>query len=172
MRLKKKQRMALLQWLADGLESDEIAILAADFSPPFAVSRATLTHYRKTRAVNIRAILQEDENNALSTGLARKEERVKRLKALALRLERDLFGNSDEDYVWTDQIKSIGSGDRQEIIEYEEFNKAEIDAYRGLLDDLAKEVGERTAKHDITSGGLPITISNIEAIRPDGEAGE
>lgn len=141
--------MAVLQWVAEGLQSDEINERAATFTPPFKIGRATITHYRKTRKTDIEAIIAQDEHDALSSGLAVRAERVKKLKALALRLERDLFTGVEDDYVWTDQVKSIGSGENSEIVEYEEFNKAEIDAYRGLLDDIAKEMGDRKTQADI-----------------------
>ena len=140
----------MLQWVAEGLQSDEINERAAVFNPPFTIGRATITHYRKTRKTDIETIIAQDEHDALSSGLALRAERVKKLKALALRLERDLFTDVEDDYVWTDQVKSIGSGGTYEIVEYEEFNKAEIDAYRGLLDDIAKEMGDRKTQADIT----------------------
>lgn len=40
-------------------------------------------------------------------------------------------------------LRFLGSGPMSEKVEYEEFNKAEVDAYRGVLDDIAKEVGDR-----------------------------
>lgn len=159
MRLIKAQRQALLEWVAEGLQSDEINLRAREFDPPFSLSRATITHYRKTRSVDIQRVISEGEHEALSTGLALVSERVKKLKALALRLERDLFGDEGQDYIWTDQVKGVGSGDIAEIVEYEEFNAGEIAAYRGLLDDIAKEVGGRVQKTDATieySGSLQI----------------
>lgn len=139
MRLKKKQKEALLSWMAEGLESGEINIRAAVFKPPFEVSRQQIDYYRKTRAVDLEAIRSVDENNALTTGLSLKEERVKKLQLLAALMERDLLGG----FLWLEQVKSIGSGPTSEKVEYEEFNKAEVDAYRGVLDDIAKEVGDR-----------------------------
>lgn len=115
-----------------------------------------MTHYRKTRKIDIDRIISEGEHEALNTGLALKSERVKKLKALALRLERDIFGDDDQDYIWTDQVKGIGSGDIAEIVEYEEFNRAEIEAYRGVLDDIAKELGGRIQRTDLTSKGEKI----------------
>lgn len=161
MRLKKAQRQALLEWVAEGLQSDEINLQAKEFDPPFSLSRATITHYRKTRAVDIQRVISEGEHEALSTGLALTSERVKKLKALALRLERDLFGDGIDDYVWTDQVKGVGSGLTAEVVEYEEFNSAEIAAYRLLLDDIAKETGGRVQKSDITSGGEKIAFVNV-----------
>jgi hypothetical protein len=167
MRLKKAQRQALLEWVAEGLQSDEINLRAAEFEQPFSVSRATITHYRKTRAVDIQRVIAEGEAEALTSGLALRSERVKKLKALALRLERDLFGDGTDDYIWTDQVKGVGSGDVAEIVEYEEFNSAEIVQYRGLLDDIAKEVGERVQKSELTGkDGGPVTFKVVYDDKP------
>jgi hypothetical protein len=146
----KAQRQALIEWVAEGLQSDEINKRASECFEPFNVSRRTVAYYRLTRKVDIDRIIAEGEEEALSTGLALRSERVKKLKALATRLERDLFGDNNDDYVWTDQVKGIGSRDNFEVIEYEEFNAAEIGQYRAILDDIAKETGGRVQKQELT----------------------
>ena len=152
MRLKKSQKEAVIRWIAEGLQSDEINERGADFIPPFSVSRQQAGYYRKTRAADIKALIAAGEQDALTEGLAKKAERVKKLKQLASLLERDLFGGS----LWLDQVKGVGSGDAAMIVDYEEFNKAEVDAYRGILDDIAKETGGRVQKQEVSG--------------PDGEA--
>lgn len=138
--------MAVLEWIAVGLKTDEINSRAALFDPPFSVTRQQVDHYRKTRRADINAILSIDEANALTTGLSRKEERVKKLQQLAALMEMDLFGG----FLWTEQVKGVGSGSMSTIVDYEEFNKAEVDAYRGILDDIAREVGHRIQKLEHT----------------------
>lgn len=150
MRLKKAQKEELLKLIAAGLESDEINARAAEFKSPFEVSRQQVDFYRKTRKVNIEEIAEQAEFAALQTGLAQKAERVRKLKDLAALLEADLF---DNDLLWTEEVKGVGSGTIAEIVDYLEFNRSEVDAYRGLLDDIAKEVGDRVQRQDITSGG-------------------
>lgn len=147
MRLKKAQKDALLEWIAAGKKTDEINEMAAIFEPPFDVSRQQVDGYRKRRAVDVQAIIAKDERSALATGLATRETRVARLVQLAELIEVDLFGER----LWTRNVKGVGSGDIAEIVDYEEFNKAEVDAYRGVLDDIAKEVGQRVAKQEVTS---------------------
>lgn len=142
MRLQKSQKSALLEWVAAGLESGQINRLAGEFDPRFSVSRAQVDYYRKTRKVNIKELSESGEVDALVTGLSQKGERVKRLQLLAAMMEEDLFGG----VLWTEQVKSIGSGFNQERIEYEEFNAGEVQQYRGLLDDIAREVGGRIQK--------------------------
>ncbi len=150
MRLKKKQKEKLIEWVAEGLESGEINKLAADFAPPFSASRGQIDYYRRTRRDAIKDKIVNGENDALNSGLALRGERVKKLKELAELLEEDLFANN---LLWTDNIKGVGAGPAAIIVDYEEFNKAEIDAYRGVLDDIAKEVGERIQKQEIAHDG-------------------
>jgi len=156
MRLKKTQKEAVLRWIAEGLQSDEINERAAKFIPPFTVKRDQVTYYRKTREADIAAIVKAGEQDALKEGLALKSERVKKLKQLASLMEQDLFGG----FLWTEQVKGVGSGDVAQIVDYEEFNKAEVDAYRGVLDDIAKETGGRamTSKHTIDPEGAQVHI--------------
>jgi hypothetical protein len=91
------------------------------------------------------AILAVDEKNALATGLAIKENRVAALQRLANLMGKDLFGG----FLWTEETKGVGSGDIAEIIEYDEFNAAEVAAFRGVLDDIAKETGGRVQRQEI-----------------------
>jgi len=139
MRLKKSQKEALLSWISEGLQTDEINDRAANFEPPFRVSRQQVDGYRDRRAVDLAVIQATAEMDALTTGLALKAERVRRLQRLAGLMENDLFGG----FLWTDQIKALGSGEFMKEVEYEEFNAAEVIQYRGVLDDIAKELGDR-----------------------------
>ena len=153
MRLKKAQREILLTWIAEGLTSDEVNSRAAIFDPPFNVSRQQVDHYRKTRKVEIEEIKQRDEFSALKSGLAKKEERLYLLKQLADHLAKDLFERS---LFWTDMVKGIGRGENYERVEYEEFNANEVAQLRGILDDIAKEVGDRKNSIDVTTKGEKI----------------
>lgn len=162
MRLKKAQREALLKWIAEGLESDEINKRAAKFKPPFKVLRSQVVWYRKTRGVKLEEIQEAGEASALTTGLALKENRVATLQKLANRLLEDLFGEGDENKLWLTMVKGIGSYDNYERVEYQEFNRSEIESLRGILDDIASEVGERIRKTDLTSGGKPLPRPGID----------
>lgn len=158
MRLKKAQKEALLSWIAEGLQSDEINKRAAVFDPPFSVIRQAVDHYRKTRRLNIKDIQAISEKNALTKGYALKEHRVYKLSLLASLLEKDLFGG----FLWTEDRKGVGSGDIAEIVDFEEFNKAEVDAYRGVLDDIAAEVGDRRKSVEVTGkNGGPVEYKII-----------
>lgn len=151
-RLKKNQKEALLAWIAEGLESDEINERAAKFKPPFSVTRQNVDRYRKRVAVDLEEIRRAGSLNALSEGLALKEVRVKRLQHLAALMERDLFGG----FLWTEQVKGLGGGEFMQVVDYEEFNAAEVREYRGVLDDIAKEMGHRRQGIDL-GGEVKVT---------------
>lgn len=145
--LDKKQREKLLAWIGEGLETDEINKRAAKFKPPFQVKRSLVQHYRKTRQIDLEKIKHSGEINALTTGLALKDERVKRLNELAEKLWIDVNGAR----LWTKETKIIGYGKYAETIEVEMFNSAEVREFRGLLDDISKELGHRRAVVEVNS---------------------
>lgn len=149
MRLKKDQKEAVLKLIAAGLRTDEINDKAAQASPPYSVSRRQVAYYRKVSKSDLSAMIKAGKEDAITEGLALRGERVRRLKQLAVLMEKDLFGG----FLWTEQVKGVGSGPLAEIVDYEEFNKAEVDAYRGVLDDIAKEVGGRIKKSELTGAG-------------------
>lgn len=160
MRLRKAQKEQVLEWVAAGLQTDEINKRAAEFEQPFDVSRQQVDYYRKTRDADIKAIRSVSETKALVEGFALKEHRVYKLSILASLLEKDLFCG----FIWTDQVKGVGSGDIAEIVDYEEFNASEIIQYRGLLDDIAKEMGGRVQKSEVSGAdGAPVVIEWVYA---------
>ncbi len=165
MKLNKKQRTRLLEWIAEGLESGEINKRAAKQKPPFNVTRQQVDHYRKTREVDLQTLKQTDEHSALSSGLALRAERVKLLQDLAARMSDDLL---NKNLLWLDQAKGIGSQENYERIDYQEFNSAEVAQLRGVLDDIAQEVNERIKKHEVTGkDGGPIIPFDLEAWKKD-----
>lgn len=146
MRLDKKQREALITWVAEGLESDEINKRAAKFRPRFKVSRRTVTYYRQSRDVKLEEIKDAGESNALKTGFAIRENRVAALQKLAHVMIAELTREQDN-LLWTTNAKTVANA----AYMYEEFNKAEIDALRGVLDDIAREVGERRPEIEVNN---------------------
>ena len=100
---------------------------------------------RTCYTVDIEELRSKAEFEALNTGLAKTSDRVKLLKRIAEKLEKDLF---EDDLFWTDEVKGVGSGPIAQIVDYEEFNSAEVAQLRGVLDDIAKETGGRVQKID------------------------
>ena len=159
MKLNKAQKEVLLQWVAEGLESDEINRRAAKFKPKFKVLRSQITWYRKTRDVKIEEIKEAGEMDSLKTGLALYQERVTVLQKLANTLIVDLMPANDADNKrWLLMKKTVG----MDVFTYHEFNKAEVDALRGVLDDIASEMGQRVKKTDLTTNGKPIGSAGVD----------
>lgn len=156
-KLSTAQRLALLQWMAEGLTHQEILDNAANFSPAFTVSSQLVYAYRKTYEIDISKLRSERREQVISTGLALQENRINGLIALALLLEEDL---RVKNLVWTKDVKSVivGKGNEAEHqrIDFEIFNKAEISELRGIYDDIAKETGGRIQRSDVTSLGKQI----------------
>jgi len=91
----------------------------------------------------------------METGFAKGHERVKALKDLAVILEDELL---QDDKRWCKDVKQVGSGQGAQIVDILRFNAAEVEQFRGLLDDIAKEKGERKAQTGLTlDGGLNLT---------------
>jgi len=141
MKLNKDQKKAVISWIAEGLQSNEVNDRAAVFKQPFSVSKQQVDYYRKTRASQMAVLKKEHEGDAINTGLALMAVRVQKLQRLAGLLENDLF---EKRLVWLEDKKGIGT--MGEVYDFFKFNKAEVDAYRGVLDDIAKEVGDRVHK--------------------------
>ncbi len=167
MKLNKKQKTKLLEWIAEGLESGEINKRAAKHKPPFDVTRQQVDHYRKTREVDLKQLKQAGEHTALNSGLAMKSARVELLQRLATAMANDLL---EKKLLWLDQAKGIGGAENYERIDYQEFNSAEVQQLRGTLDDIAAEVNDRIKKHEVTGkDGAPIPLFNMETWKEERE---
>ena len=143
MKLNKEHKEHLLILIAEGLLTDEINVRAGLFTSPFNVSKEQVAYYRRTRHQKITELKETYENKALNTGLARVCIRVERLQRLARLLEDDLF---EKELTWVEDRKGVGTGSVAEVYNFFRFNSAEIETYRGILDDIAKEVGGRVMK--------------------------
>jgi hypothetical protein len=71
-------------------------------------------------------------------------------------------------FLWTEETKSVGSGEAAEIIDYDVFNASEVSQFRGVLDDIAKEMGGRSQKVDITVDLKALSDSQLKRLS-DGE---
>lgn len=132
--------------VAEGLESDEINARASRCKPPFSVSRQQVDFYRDSRGVRIDELKESGQVAALSSGFALRDERVRLISEIAEQLRADL----------AEGIRLGG-----------EFKEAEIRQMRGLLDDLAKEMGDR--KNRIEHSGEPDAPITILVEYEDGE---
>ena len=141
MELEDRQKNHLLELISEGLKTREINKRAAKFEPPYKVSRQQVDYYRDSRGVKLAEIAEASESVALTTGLALREERVAALKELAAIFHRELC---KEGRLWLPHVKLIGTGKQAARVDYEEFNQAEVNSFFKVLDEIAKETGERT----------------------------
>jgi hypothetical protein len=108
----------------------------------------------------------EERAAELNFGLALDYERIRKLKRLADFLEAQIYTRSNDGTfpnVWCPDVKVVGKGDAAEVIDIERFNSSIFLQYRGVLDDLAKEVGGRVAKSEISgaNGGPLETVVRV-----------
>lgn len=108
-----------------------------------------------------RAIVFEQE-------IAQDYGRVRKLVSIAEFLEGQIYEQDEggnHQNIWVPDVKSIGSGEDAERVDIVRFNAQLLEQYRRTLDDIAKEVGGRVAKSDLTSNGKPVTsISFSDAL--------
>lgn len=169
-RLTRLQKSALLEWVAEGLETDEINRRAGDFTDSFAVSRQQVDYYRRTRGTSFAEKKSKGDDSALTKGFAVREKRIEALNNLATILLTEL---TEQKKLWLKNRKSIGSGLFAEVITYRTFNESEVRQFRGLLDDLAKEMGERAT--NVNVGGQnynPLEIVQTQILKLYGEDDE
>lgn len=149
------QKLLMIQWLAEGLTVNEINALAAKAKPPFIATGAELSYYRISRQIDVEEARRARESEIISTGFALRERRVEALNSLSMKIFQELSLKKGSK-LWLSMVKGIGSGQDYERITYQEFNKAEVDTLRNLLDDIAIEVGGRIRRTDITTKDRPI----------------
>jgi hypothetical protein len=145
------------------------------FKPP-TTSYATLRTWSSNYDWSVRAseydASWEDRKNAereavLSYGLALDYERLRALYTLEAFLRGQLYERSKKGIyynVWLPDVKGIRDGDESKLVDIERFNAPLIEQYRKTLEDIAKEVGGRVSKTDVTSGGKEINTFGVLAI--------
>ena len=140
-KLTNEQREALLTWLAADYESGLIAQWFKEREWP-EISRATLHYYREKYGILIDEIQKARRESALNTGLALKEERVKRLTQHADALDAIKWQPDERGRLWNEK------------------------AWRETLADIAAEVGGRKQSVELTGkdGGAVATASSVLTI--------
>lgn len=131
------------------------------------LARAAQEEAEEAQRAYVRAIME--------TGLALSHERVRVLKELAGTLLDDLttgerrwlrdkksIVTGREPVMSDDGATLLGSVPTYEVVELERGNAPWIEQVRGLLDDLAKEVGARVTKAELTGkGGGAIVVERV-----------
>lgn len=154
------QQLLIVQWLAEGLTTREMNALASAQKPPFSITPSEAYYYRVSRQIDVTQALKMRESEAFNSGFAKKENRVIALNNLGQRIYEEL---GREGGMWLNMVKGIGSGQDYERIEYVEFNRAQIEAFRNILDDVATELGQRVRRSDVTSKDRPLAAPGLPA---------
>lgn len=110
---------------------------------------------------NFEALKNEERQKVFANELVSDFGRVRKLLELAEFLEAQLYEQDDDGNfynVWNPDVKGVGQGLDAQIVDIEKFNPAIIQQYRETLADIAKEVGGRVAKQEVTgaNGGAII----------------
>ena len=139
MSLTRDQKNLIQQWVAAGYSNKEIIRMAAEHNPPFVLKGANITkNYRKPVEEKVRTIQSDREENALRKGLAIRENRIRELSELYQLAKEDVRNNKDG-----------------------RVRTGMANVARGCLDDIAKELGERREKLDVSAN---IHMRDIAAI--------
>ncbi len=90
----------------------------------------------------------------MEAGYALAHERAKALQELAAILFCEI---TDKEYRWPRDVKIVGRGEAMQAVDVVRFNHHEVEQFRGILDDIAKELGERRHRQEHSGlGGGPI----------------
>jgi len=137
-RLTNEQKLLIQEWVAAGKTNQQIIRLAAENDPPFVVKSANISKtFRKGSEKKEAVVLEERSAEAVSAGLAVKEERIRMLEETA-------------QYMFH-MMKRVPSDKMPQI----------VNAMRGCLDDIAKELGQRSSKVDVNAN---VRVKDITAI--------
>ncbi len=98
----------------------------------------------------------------METGYALPHERVKALQELGTVIFGEMLERSGR---WLRDVKQIGSGETAQVIDIERFNAPGIEQFRGILDDVAKEMGQRVKRTELTGkDGGPIEVDETAGL--------
>jgi IS30 family transposase len=135
----------------------------ADIAKAVGCSWANIDYYAKKYSEKIKTMREAHDARMIDRGLRSREKRIEKLENLANRIERDLEDKLDPETfslvksgLWFRDVKLSSTGMKVDV---DVFAEGLIRQYRGLMDDIAKERGERTSKTEITgAGGAPVQI--------------
>lgn len=115
------------------------------------------------------AAYEKRRKEIVESGYALDFERIASLKDVAVLLLGEI-----QDYAkrWLKDVKSIGSGDKQERVDLERFNAPLVEQFRGLLDDIAKEKNERKPQLKVEADVTHIEITSDQMAEARRKASE
>lgn len=143
------------------LASSETYAIIAD---KVGCSVQNIKYYADKYKARIKALESEYETATMQRGYANKVFRVRKLNRLANLLEREIEGlpipdSEDGHGLWLRDVKFGPMGER---VELEVFAGEVVKQYRGVLDDIAKEKGERVNKSEVElKGNILAEFTNL-----------
>lgn len=90
------------------------------------------------------------KNRALTEGFADKRARLQLLNSLTFDLAKDMAEPATEDAPKGTYRKEVKIAANGEVVDYVVLDKAKYDTVRGLMDDIAKEMGDRQTKVEVS----------------------
>lgn len=148
--LTKAEGDAALLIAEDELTDEEIAAKVG-------ITKRTVERWKKRADILARVTAHKEafKDRALTEGFADKRARIALLNSTAQDIARWLAENAYE----RTEVKVAANG---EAIEYKIFDQPRYSQLRGALDDIAKEMGERATKQEITgAGGEPLVLTIV-----------
>lgn len=124
----------------------------ADIARAVDCSPENIRHYAKTYKDKIQKKREEHDAQFIDRGLRTREKRLEELEWL-YGLHKDEVLNNGIRYT-EKKVSATGL-----VVEYEVYNSGIITQMRGLHDDIAKELGDRKTKTELTgAGGAPVQL--------------
>jgi len=139
-KLDKVQKNLIYQWILEGLSDQQIMNRAKEQNH-FEITQQGINYYRNKKGIakQTKKILEKKTDSALRKGLAIRENRINDLQFIRDKLMDELNTNG----LWIDESKTILTQNYETTETKKTFNAPLIRELRGVLDDAAKEMGER-----------------------------
>ncbi len=162
-----KQRAALLEWAAEGLQLPEIKERAAAFDPPWEATWLQLKWVRKKANVKYRKLLEDFDAEAMTIGLARKAVRIREKVARWQLLQQVIIERGKA----ADMQEVAGGRTGLMVKDYKgnsynpvyKLDAALLKEQRELEKEIAIELGQWVQKNELSGpdgGAIPISISD------------
>lgn len=131
-------------------------------------SEDAISYYAKKHAEQIKTLREERDARLINQGLRSHQKRVEKLAELAERLEYELSEQAGQERgtnnggLYLKDVKMSG----QQREEVEVFAEPIIRQYRGLLEDIAKELGQRVTKTENKNEDT-VFVSGVVGFSPE-----
>lgn len=154
----------LVEWTAEGLRLPEMNERAAKSNPPFAIEWKQLKYVRARSNAKFTKFREEFEAEAIGEGLSRRAVRIRQLETLFdkhLELIRARGAEMAGEIAGGDQgLMARDYKGKDADTPIYKYDGALIKEMRGMLDDIAREMGER--KTNVELGGSGELILKVQ----------